>query len=264
MPHQCTKCSKVYPDAAEELLNGCECGSRFFYYIRQEKYDDLQKEVKQVLEELDRADKEQIEQDIRELTGLGEKPDEPVILDLESVRVIKPGKFEIDIVNLFNKNRPLIYKLEEGKYIIDLASSLKVDKDKVNSKIKNPFVSIGSDSTPDDLDEEDEDSDDESETDDGKEVEKEIVEEDKLVEDDSDDEIKEIVEKDKVVEEDSDEEEEDDESEDSEEAVEENKVDEKSSDEVDDEDDSDEEDEDDESSDEEEEENDKDKVKELE
>jgi predicted nucleic acid-binding Zn-ribbon protein len=29
------------------------------------------------------------------------------------------------LVNLFNKKRPLIYKIEEGKYIIDLASTLK-------------------------------------------------------------------------------------------------------------------------------------------
>jgi uncharacterized protein len=142
MPHQCTKCSKVYPDAAEELLKGCECGSRFFYYIRQEKFEELQTEVKQVMAELEKADTEQIEQDIRELTGLTEKPDEPVILDLESVRVLKPGKFEIDIVNLMNKNRPLIYKLAEGKYVIDLASSLSVDKDKLNSKIKNPLEDI--------------------------------------------------------------------------------------------------------------------------
>ena len=49
----------------------------------------------------------------------------PIILDLESIRATGPGKFEIDIVNLFNKKRPLIYKLEEGKYIIDLASTLK-------------------------------------------------------------------------------------------------------------------------------------------
>lgn len=49
----------------------------------------------------------------------------PVILDIESVRAIGSGKFEIDLVNLFRKDRPLIYKLEEGKYIIDLASTLK-------------------------------------------------------------------------------------------------------------------------------------------
>ena len=51
----------------------------------------------------------------------------PVILDLESIRVMGEGKFQLDIVNLFNKKRPLIYKLEEGKYIIDLASTLQKD-----------------------------------------------------------------------------------------------------------------------------------------
>ncbi len=129
MPHQCTKCGKVYPDASNELLIGCICSSRFFYYIRQEKFEQLQDEKEQILEELEKVDKEQIEKDIRELTGLDKKPDEPVILDLESVRVIKPGKFEIDIVNLFSKNRPLIYKLEEGKYVIDLASTLNSKSD---------------------------------------------------------------------------------------------------------------------------------------
>ncbi|MCH7515305.1 MAG: hypothetical protein IH947_15395, partial [Bacteroidetes bacterium] len=34
------------------------------------------------------------------------------------------GKFEIDIVNLFKRDRPLIYKMGEGKYIIDLSSTI--------------------------------------------------------------------------------------------------------------------------------------------
>ena len=133
MPHQCTHCSTVYPDAAEELLNGCSCGSKFFYYIKQEKYDQLKKEARVVLDELAKADKVQIEKDIRELTGLDEEPDTPVILDIESVRIKSPGKFEIDLVNLFSKQRPIIYKLGEGKYIIDIASSLKkgLDKNKI-------------------------------------------------------------------------------------------------------------------------------------
>ena len=147
MPHQCTKCGKVYPDASNELLIGCICGSRFFYYIRQEKFEQLQNEKDQILEELNKADKEQIEKDIRELTGLDKKPDEPVILDLESVRVIRPGKFEIDIVNLFSKNRPLIYKLEEGKYVIDLTSTLNTKSDISSS---NPLEF----ETKDDLDDE--------------------------------------------------------------------------------------------------------------
>ncbi|MFH1358588.1 MAG: Zn-ribbon containing protein [archaeon] len=138
-PHQCTKCGEIYPDAAQELLKGCNCGSRFFYYIKQEKLEQLQKEVKEVMQELEKADKDQIERDIRELTGLTDKPDEPVILDLESVKIIKPGKFEIDLVNLFNRNRPLIYKLEEGKYIIDLSSSFKGKKGYVSKKIRDPL-----------------------------------------------------------------------------------------------------------------------------
>lgn len=163
MPHQCTKCSKVYEDAAEEILKGCSCGSRFFYYIRQEKLDQMKEESKQAMAELEKADKEQIERDIRELTGLDEKPDEPVILDLESVRVLRPGKFEIDIVNLFSKKRPLIYKLEEGKYIIDLASSLKVDKDLVNKKIRDPtdFMKEDDEKNIEESDEDDDDSEDE-------------------------------------------------------------------------------------------------------
>ena len=87
MPHQCTKCGEVFPDAAEELLKGCSCGSKFFYYIRQEKMDQLQGTLK----ELENADKIQIEKDIREITGLnkkegdeeGETEEKPVILDLE-------------------------------------------------------------------------------------------------------------------------------------------------------------------------------------
>jgi len=41
-------------------------------------------------------------------------------LDFESIRVTGEGKFEIDLANLFNQKQPLVYKLEEGKYLIDL------------------------------------------------------------------------------------------------------------------------------------------------
>ena len=43
MPHQCVHCSKLYPDAAQELLKGCECGSHFFYYIKKELADRIEK-----------------------------------------------------------------------------------------------------------------------------------------------------------------------------------------------------------------------------
>ncbi len=144
MPHQCTHCGEIYPDASKELLAGCRCGSKFFYYIRQDRLDEVNKinnqEIQDTLTELVRADKVQIEKDIREITGMDEEPEKPVILDLESVRVISPGKFEIDIINLFSKRRPIIYKLEEGKYIIDLTSTYKTNKEEIDKKIRNPLI----------------------------------------------------------------------------------------------------------------------------
>lgn len=134
MGHQCVHCGNIFPDAAEEILKGCSCGSHFFYYIKEAQTQ----ETEEAIVELEKSDKEQIEKDIREITGLEDKPEKPVVLDLESVKVIKPGQFEIDVVNLFSKRRPLVYKLEEGKYIIDLAASLKVNQEEINRKIRDP------------------------------------------------------------------------------------------------------------------------------
>jgi len=144
-------CGKVFPDGSKELLIGCTCGSHFFYFIKKEYYDQLTKKLKEevsaevskevsgiktTLEEINKVDKEKMEKDVREIIGVSEQEEIPVILDLESIRVIKPGKFEIDVVNLFNKKRPLIYKLEEGKYIIDLASTLKLNAEQLDNKLK--------------------------------------------------------------------------------------------------------------------------------
>ena len=66
-----------------------------------------------------------LEEVVSRLKSLGiTDEDVPVILDLESIRAVGEGKFEIDVVNLFNRKRPIIYKMEEGKYIIDLAPTL--------------------------------------------------------------------------------------------------------------------------------------------
>lgn len=133
MPHQCVRCSRIIPMGNKELLEGCSnCGSHFFFYIK----DEQLQAIKEKPLEIPKEEKEAVEKDIREMAGIIDE-DAPVILDLESVRVTGAGKFEIDIVNLFNKNRPLIYKLEEGKYIIDLASTLHQNV-KDLKEIRNP------------------------------------------------------------------------------------------------------------------------------
>ncbi|MFA4953007.1 MAG: Zn-ribbon containing protein [Candidatus Pacearchaeota archaeon] len=121
MPHQCVHCKRIIPAGSKELLDGCaDCKGHFFFYIKDEQLQQLEENPIEIPQE----QKKEIEKDIREMAGIIEET-APVILDIESVRVVGEGKFEIDLVNLFNKNRPLIYKIEEGKYIIDLSSTLK-------------------------------------------------------------------------------------------------------------------------------------------
>lgn len=123
MPHQCVKCAKFYEDGAKELLKGCECGGRFFFFISQKHLED----AKKITIDLTDDDKKQIERDVFDILGL-ENIDRPVILDLESIRILKPGQFEINLIDLFKK-KPLVYRLEDGKYVIDLASAFEATKE---------------------------------------------------------------------------------------------------------------------------------------
>ena len=136
MPHQCVKCSRIIPAGSRELLTGCaECKGRFFFYVREEQLEKIKQDQELVID-IPEDKKEEIEQDIREIAGITDT-EAPVILDLESKRAIGEGKFEIDVVNLFNRKRPLIYKMEEGKYIVDLAATLNQSM-KDAAEIKNP------------------------------------------------------------------------------------------------------------------------------
>ena len=120
MPHQCVRCSVFFEDGAKELLDGCSCGGKLFFFIKQDKLKDMKKLTSE--SKLSKKDKEQIENDIFDLVGSEIDKDQPVILDLEAIRILKPGKYELDLVHLF-KSEPLIFKLEDGKYMIDLVQS---------------------------------------------------------------------------------------------------------------------------------------------
>jgi len=122
MPHQCVRCGKFYEDGSAEILKGCGCGGKLFFYIKKERLEKA-KEMNPVLN-LDDKEKVQIEKDVFDIVGVDHDRDEPVILDLESIRVKKPGQYELDLVNLF-KGEPVIFKLEDGKYIIDIAETFK-------------------------------------------------------------------------------------------------------------------------------------------
>ena len=40
MPHQCVRCNTFYDDGSQEILNGCKCGGKLFFYIKKERLDE--------------------------------------------------------------------------------------------------------------------------------------------------------------------------------------------------------------------------------
>ena len=119
MPHQCVRCNAFYEDGSNEILKGCPCGGRLFFYVKKE-FLEKQKEI---TKDLTKEEKKKIEKEVYEIID-AKREEEPVILDLESIRIREHGKYDIDLVKLFNK-KPLIIKLEEWKYIIDLPESFR-------------------------------------------------------------------------------------------------------------------------------------------
>lgn len=131
MPHQCVRCHKIYEDGSEEILKGCECGAKLFFYIKQSALE----KATVFTEELTAEDKDKIEQDIMTIMDIDSIGDVPVVLDFESINVVEQGKFELDLVNLFKKD-PLIYRLSDGKYFIDLPETFKTSSSVSKGKRK--------------------------------------------------------------------------------------------------------------------------------
>jgi len=122
MPNKSTKCGKIHPDDAHYLVNGCDvCGSKFFFYVREEVLEKIEKDM----ERISKREMDEIEKDIREIVSKEERIEEEdtVILDVEAIRVIKPGKYRIDVVNLFTQ-KPLVIRTGPGKYELDLSTLL--------------------------------------------------------------------------------------------------------------------------------------------
>lgn len=118
MPHQCLNCSKIYPDNSDVILKGCtNCGKKLFLYIRKDVYEKRQKNIQEE-HILTKKEKTNIEKQVKSIIGYDN--DKPIILTPENINVLKEGKYEIDINQLLKKDNPIIFKVQNGTYYIDL------------------------------------------------------------------------------------------------------------------------------------------------
>ena len=121
MPNKCTYCGKVHADDASYLMKGCDsCGCKFFFYVREEELKNAEDEMKGIT----KSEMKEIERDVRDILPESVNKDETVVLDIEAIRIIKPGKYEIDVTNLFNQ-RPIVIRVGAGKYEIDLSTMMQ-------------------------------------------------------------------------------------------------------------------------------------------
>ncbi|MGV8086572.1 MAG: Zn-ribbon domain-containing protein [Candidatus Woesearchaeota archaeon] len=111
MNHKCVKCGKIYARAAEEILNGCSCGSKLFYFVKNNS-----KKHSQEIEYFYELENQNSDGSC-----------EIVAFDIEAINVVSSGKYEVNIESLMNNNG-LIYKYGDGKYGIDLNSNMNESK----------------------------------------------------------------------------------------------------------------------------------------
>jgi predicted nucleic acid-binding Zn-ribbon protein len=129
MPHKCVQCGRDYKDASPVILRGCEsCGGRKFLYVGE---NDRNRDVllEQSAEALAKEVPDQVLVVSTEQDGKTESLDR-----IESIRIIAPGTYELNIEKLANSDERVVGIGTDGNYLLDLHSMIKPGKDKKSRK----------------------------------------------------------------------------------------------------------------------------------
>ncbi|MCK8519225.1 Zn-ribbon domain-containing protein [Methanoculleus sp. 7T] len=121
MPHKCTQCGREFEDGSTKILKGCpSCGGKKFLYIREaERHDDVLKE--KTIEDIVRDTGEDV-LEVRE----GQRRDEVEVFErIESIRILGPGSYELNIEKLARSDEVVVGLEKEGKYMVDILSMAK-------------------------------------------------------------------------------------------------------------------------------------------
>ncbi|MDD3136151.1 MAG: Zn-ribbon domain-containing protein [Methanoregula sp.] len=118
MPHKCTKCGREYPDGSTEILKGCgSCGGKKFIYIKDaEIHKDVLEEKS--IEEIALESKE----DVLEVTGSSPKKEVEMFDRVETIRIVAPGSYELNIEKMAKSDERIVSVGTEGNYLIDIMS----------------------------------------------------------------------------------------------------------------------------------------------
>jgi len=134
MPHKCTRCENVFKDGAAIILNGCpKCGWNKFLYVKDASAKEpvgktptippaASKFIKEVDELLGSKAKPSASKEAEE-----KKPEE-IGERVESVRILSPGSYELNLESLLERDEIVMALKEDGTYLVHLPSVFQKKK----------------------------------------------------------------------------------------------------------------------------------------
>ncbi len=121
MGHKCIGCGRVFEKNDEAILAGCpDCGSNRFLFIREGERPPEREERHEA--DIDLIEKKCAPEDIEEIIDKIEDGTIEHDSRLESVRIIEPGSYEVNIEALLERDELIVALKGDGSYVIHLSS----------------------------------------------------------------------------------------------------------------------------------------------
>ncbi len=140
MPHKCTRCESIFRDGAAIILNGCpKCGWNKFLYVRDERTTPVSEikpdkgtippEASKFIKEVDDLIENKTASLKPEVREVKEKPKSEEVGDrVESVRILSPGQYELNLDSILKRDEIVMALKEDGTYIVHLPSVFQKKK----------------------------------------------------------------------------------------------------------------------------------------
>lgn len=144
MPHRCTRCGTIFEDGDAAILSGCpNCGWNKFLYVKKEvegsggektelkeKKIDLESSLDEIVRNID--ENLTLEEGTKVQESESEKKEDSE--RVESVKILGPGSYELNLDSLLERKELVMAIKEEGSYALHLPSVFNQQKEK--SKVK--------------------------------------------------------------------------------------------------------------------------------
>jgi len=150
MPHECVSCGRVLKDGSDEVLEGCpDCAGTTFSYVAEASPSEIEttpipsekpnKDGTEILEadssyetEFGGEVKNETNEETRDEQTIEESPEESSVetsaeearrelMDqFETIRIVEPGSYELNLMNLYEEDQKIIALQEDGRYQVSL------------------------------------------------------------------------------------------------------------------------------------------------